>query len=465
MVVVGTGSNCAPQAEEDADCKTDTTVEAHPDIHAEKTVGDGEHETNAEPGDVLDYSITVTNSGKAAGPADVSDDVSAILAHATILATDISDGGTLTAGKITWPQFTLAANGGTKTLTFKATLNAVFPEGTTHLPNAVVVVGTGSNCLPQANEDADCHTITDVSEFLLVISKTNNAPIVVLDLPDGSHPGLPTAPEGSTVTYTLAYHVGTLDVTNGIITDVIPVGLQYTTLSATNSDEFIFQGYNATTRTLTWRAATVTKDGTVTYKALVLKDAAKLAQPLTNTATIDSDQTVPDSDTSDVFVPTVPGGETHKPTTPADRHPGPDRTERPRLQPDAPPGGPRSARRGHRVRHPGPGRRPASEPPLGFFPSRSSTLPRGRRSAGSPRLPNSCAATPSGVRPGRSTITGGVPRSFFPAGAGRRARLAPRAARRRGGAAAGGAAGGVAPWASPPRIRGRVPSAGTHVDA
>ena len=179
------------------------------------------------------------------------------------------------------------------------------------------MVGTGSNCLPQRpNEDADCHTITDVSEFLLVISKTNNAPIVVLDLPDGSHPGLPTAPEGSTVTYTLAYHVGTLDVTNGIITDVIPVGLQYTTLSATNSDEFIFQGYNATTRTLTWRAATVTKDGTVTYKALVLKDAAKLAQPLTNTATIDSDQTVPDSDTSDVFVPTVPGGETHKPTPP-----------------------------------------------------------------------------------------------------------------------------------------------------
>ena len=45
-------------------------------------------------------------------------------------------------------------------------------------------------------------------------------------------------------------------------------------------------------------------------------DAAKLSQPLTNTATIQSDQTGPDADTSDVFVPAAPGGETHVPTPP-----------------------------------------------------------------------------------------------------------------------------------------------------
>ena len=135
-----------------------TTVDC-PDIHAEKTV-DGEHSTNADPGDTLHYAIKVTNNGDAAGTADVSDDISAILAHATIGT--ISDGGTLAGDVITWPQFSLDAKGGTKTLTFEVTLDSVFPNGKTELPNAVVVVGTGSNCLPKDNEDADCNTETTV---------------------------------------------------------------------------------------------------------------------------------------------------------------------------------------------------------------------------------------------------------------------------------------------------------------
>ena len=183
VVVVGTGSNCAPQANQDADCNTDTTVVAHPNIQAEKTVN-GEHHDQALPGDVLDYAIVVTNTGHADGTADVTDDVTAILAHATI--SDINFGGSLAGNVITWPQFNLEANGGTKTLTFKATLGSVFPDGTTTLPNAAVVVGTGSNCAPTAEQDADCNTLTDVSEFTLTIEKTNNAPIETLDLPDDS---------------------------------------------------------------------------------------------------------------------------------------------------------------------------------------------------------------------------------------------------------------------------------------
>ena len=52
----------------------------------------------------------------------------------------------------------------------------------------------------------------------------------------------------------------------------------------------------------------------MTYQAKVDIGAAKLAQPLTNVATIDSDQTEPDSDTSDVFVPVPPKVETGPPT-------------------------------------------------------------------------------------------------------------------------------------------------------
>ncbi|HEX2705996.1 MAG TPA: hypothetical protein VHM65_09575, partial [Candidatus Lustribacter sp.] len=311
VVVVGTGSNCVPTAEQDADCTTDTTVEAAPNIHAVKTV-DGEHVTTANPGDVLHYAITVTNSGDAAGTADVTDDVSAILAHATIGA--ISDGGTLTAGVITWPQFSLAALTGTKTLTFEATLSTSFPNGTTDLPNAVVVVGTGSNCVPTAEQDADCTTDTSVSEYKLTIDKTNDAPLVTLVLPDNTTADLPTADEGTTVTYTLTYAVGKLSVHNGVITDVLPAGIQYVAGSATSNDEFTFESYDSTTRTLSWTAATVTKGGSVTYKALVLTGASALSQPLTNVATIDSAQTVPASDTSDIFVPVIPKGETAPPT-------------------------------------------------------------------------------------------------------------------------------------------------------
>ena len=198
-------------------------------------------------------------------------------------------------------------------MTFEATLDTSFPDGTTTLPNAVVVVATGSNCTPTANEDADCNTTTDVSEFNLTITKTNNAPIVTLELPDGSTADLPTADEGSTVTYTLAYDVGKNSVTNGILTDVLPEGLQYVDGTASSDSQFIFQGYDPDTRTLTWTAEKVSTDGSVTYDALVLAGASELSQPLTNTATILSDQTQPDSDTSDVFVPTVPAGVTSPP--------------------------------------------------------------------------------------------------------------------------------------------------------
>jgi hypothetical protein len=58
----------------------------------------------------------------------------------------------------------------------------------------------------------------------------------------------------------------------------------------------------------------VTKSGSLSYEATVDKGASELPQPLENVATIKSDQTPPDSDTSDVFVPTIPKEETAPPT-------------------------------------------------------------------------------------------------------------------------------------------------------
>ena len=93
-------------------------------------------------------------------------------------------------------------------------------------------------------------------------------------------------------------------ITNAIITDVLPIGLDYVEGSATGSANFTFVNYVEATRTLTWTAATLPDpaSGSVTYKVVVLAAAAEEVQPLVNTAAIDSDQTERDIDTASVAV-------------------------------------------------------------------------------------------------------------------------------------------------------------------
>ena len=144
----------------------------------------------------------------------------------------------------------------------------------------------------------------------LTIEKSNNAPIV-----DDN----PTAEDGDTVTFTLAYTVNDGPVDNATITDVIPAGLTYVSGTASSDATFTFAGYDSATRTLSWTAASVSTSGSVTYQATVDEGAAELDQPLVNVATIDSDDTEPDSDESDVFVPAPVAGETddNVPTAPS----------------------------------------------------------------------------------------------------------------------------------------------------
>jgi uncharacterized repeat protein (TIGR01451 family) len=183
---------------------------------------------------------------------------------------------------------------------------------TTTIPNVVVVVGPAPNARPTKVTRLRHH---DHGRCLQPRDRQDQRrPLEELVLPDKTVVSLPTADEGKTVTYTLTYTVGVNDVTNAVITDVVPDGLQYVDNSATSNDEFTFNGYDSITRTLSWVAAKVTENGSVTYKALVLKGASELAQPLTNVASIDSDQTPPDDASSDVFVPVIPLAETAPPT-------------------------------------------------------------------------------------------------------------------------------------------------------
>ena len=126
---------------------------------------------------------------------------------------------------------------------------------------------------------------------------------------------VPLAEIGDTLHYTLAY-AGAGPITNAVITDVIPEGLEYVDGSAAGDANFTFDSYDATTRTLTWTAATLPSpaSGAVTYDALVLASAPDEPQPLVNVATIVSDRTPPDSDQESVAVLAPPEALTPPPT-------------------------------------------------------------------------------------------------------------------------------------------------------
>jgi uncharacterized repeat protein (TIGR01451 family) len=129
---------------------------------------------------------------------------------------------------------------------------------------------------------------------------------------------VPAANIGDILTYTLDY-AGVGPITNGIITDVLPVGLDYVLGSATSDANFSFAGYDSTTRTLSWKTdLDVTIDGpegSVSYQVIVLEAAAEEVQPLVNVATIDSDETGPDDDTRSVAVLAPPLELTPPPTS------------------------------------------------------------------------------------------------------------------------------------------------------
>jgi uncharacterized repeat protein (TIGR01451 family) len=289
--VVGTTENVATADSEETGPEEDTAtviVEAAPGFTVDKGVftdpaGPFVDEITVQTGTTVYYRITITNTGNV--------DLTGVTLSDTVY--------NLAALGCTIPT-TLAVGA-----SFDCNYSAVVTTDTTN-------VATGDT--DQTGPD-DGTAIVNVTPLppppTLTVEKTNDAPIVNVE---GT--GLPTAEEGDTVTFTLSYTSMNGSVNNATIEDVIPAGLTYVTGSATNSSEFTFAGYDSATRTLSWTAATVSASGSVTYQATVDEGAAELEQPLENVATIDSDDTEPDTDTSTVFVPVPPLAETSVPTAP-----------------------------------------------------------------------------------------------------------------------------------------------------
>ncbi|MBF4636300.1 DUF11 domain-containing protein [Agreia pratensis] len=169
------GSNCEPGSNDPA-CIAEVPGRSY-------TVAKSSSTVEANPGDTVTYSVTVTNTGQSpytsADPASFSDDLSAVLDDAAY-NDDASDGATVTANTLSWSG--PLAVGASKTITYSVKIND--PDtGDKTLTNTVRPTSTGGSCVTPGG----CRTDTPVRSY--TVAKTS------------SPAGAVTA--GSVITYTV----------------------------------------------------------------------------------------------------------------------------------------------------------------------------------------------------------------------------------------------------------------------
>jgi len=199
------------------------------------------------PGQTIDYTITVSNTGLAdATGVTVSD---AIPAGTTYVADSADNGGTLASGVLTWSGLTVTA-GGTLDLHFRVTVDGTDADGTL-IDNTATVNGVPTNT-----------THHEVGVAVLAIAKT-------ADPPSGS-----IVQPGDQINYTITVtNTGHAAATGETVTDTLPANVSL----VDGSVDPIAQTVDATQ--IVWvidvPAATADGPGTVvlTYAVTVNADA------------------------------------------------------------------------------------------------------------------------------------------------------------------------------------------------
>jgi uncharacterized repeat protein (TIGR01451 family) len=290
-----------------------------PDIKVTKTPDEPDNDVPA--GHDITFTIVVQNIGDGvARDVTLTDDLPAGFNWTDDSdACEISVTGTLTC------DFGDLAPGASATVHLTAPTSAVGENpnidcsegGSTDIPNvASASAGNeGSDVLGNNSDPGDIDVLCSALTIEKSVSDVNDeAPVNDPDL------GVPGTDIGDTVTFTLHYEGSGL-LENAFIVDVLPVGEDYVAGTASSNADFDFT--NATFDsgtgqwTLRWDATGTLPDpatGDLTYDVKVLASGAEQPQPLTNTATIDSDQTNPDSDTADIAVAPPPENVTPPPT-------------------------------------------------------------------------------------------------------------------------------------------------------
>ncbi|MCB1055579.1 MAG: choice-of-anchor A family protein, partial [Acidobacteria bacterium] len=187
-------------------------LSASPGADLGVTVDDGVG--SASPGDVLSYTLVVSNTG--------SVDATGVLVRTMVPAgcslVSASDGGLLAGGEVEWPVFDLAAGASvTRTVSFE--VGTSFPAGTTELVSVATVASDGADGL---DPDPSNNTVNDTDALIgggpdLVVEKTAD---------------LATAQPGDQVVYTLTVrNDGYQDALGVTLTDTLPAGVLFQTAS------------------------------------------------------------------------------------------------------------------------------------------------------------------------------------------------------------------------------------------
>ncbi|MGN7966465.1 LPXTG cell wall anchor domain-containing protein [Microbacterium sp. 22179] len=231
------GGECDPEAE----CIVETPI-------ASFTVAKAADVATALPGDVVTYTVTVTNTGTADytadAPASFTDDLTAVLDDATYNG-DVSTGGAVTGNTLTWSG-ALAVDQ-TVEVTYSVTVNDPI-TGDKDLLNTVIPTAPGGTC----TADGECATSTPVGSY--TVAKEASAESV---LPGGTITYTVTVTNTSEVDYTDARPATFTDDLSGVLDDAVY-----------NDD--VSAGGSVTGPTLTWSGALPAGESvTVTYSVTV----------------------------------------------------------------------------------------------------------------------------------------------------------------------------------------------------
>lgn len=267
------------------------------------TISKTDNHVTAQAGETLTYQVTVTNSGDlAASFVQVDDTLPSFLSTPT----DISDSGVYGSGHIVWNNLIVPGHGSV-VLSYKATVNASMPVGTTVLHNEAKL-----GCSPFLDLRLDFFAALD-QQCAYSGTATDDTSVTVAPPP----PVTPTVPQvlgakapnlsivktadvqvlnpGQPVNYTVVVtSTGEGTASNVVVTDVLPAGFTYADGSGS---------------TKTWNLGTMAPGSQqiLTYKVNV--GSAVKAGHYTNTATVKATDVDPQgaSATVEVRVPRVLG--------------------------------------------------------------------------------------------------------------------------------------------------------------
>lgn len=219
------------------------------------------------PNDLIDWTITVTNTGNALGrDLRIEDTIDARL----LVEGSIGQGGVQTGDVITWTPPAPLGIGESATFTYTTRIRLPQADGTVISNQAFMTVA--GLVTPFATDDPTTPEAGDPTSFVVRSSPTLSVKKRVTDINGGD------VRPGDELGYTMTLrNIGDADATGGVLTDVLDPNVDF--VSATGDYAF-----DATTRTVRWNVPRVG----VVPEELLINLVTRVRRPLANGTIIDN---------------------------------------------------------------------------------------------------------------------------------------------------------------------------------